>query len=168
MASLMAGAGVPLGEYTQYTSDHYWPAALGYAGGPVRASCATAVALAPATAVAPPSAGGSAPRAPPPQCAHHGGSGAEAVAEEETAEWACARCTLLNPPLAPICAACDERRQVAPPPRAPFDGASSRGVGVPVPAGKTVAVGSKRPAATTPSTSSSKTPRAAVARMWKL
>ena len=131
-----------------------------------RGSILSFVAPAPATAVAPPSTGGSAPRASPPQCAHRGGSGAEAEAEEETAEWACARCTLLNPPLAPICAACDERRQVAPPLRAPLDGTSSRGVAVGGPAGKVV--GSKRPAATTPSTSSSKTPRAAVARMWKL
>jgi hypothetical protein len=133
-----------------------------------RGSILSFVAPAPATAVGPPSAGappgGSAPRAPPPQCAHPDGSGAEAEAEEETAKWACARCTLLNPPLAPICAACGERRQVAPPLRAPLDGTSSRAVRGS--AGKTV--GSKRPAATTPSTSSSKTPRAAVARMWRL
>ena len=131
-----------------------------------RGSILSFVAPAPATAVAPPSAGGSAPRAPPPQSARHGGSGAAAEAEQETAEWACARCTLLNPPLAPVCAACDERRQLAPPPRAPLEGASSRGVGAgEAAAGRTA--GSKRPAATTPSTFGGKTPRAAVARMWK-
>ena len=134
--------------------------------GSILSFVAPAPATAVATAVAPPSAGGSAPRAPPPQSARHGGSGAAAEAEQETAEWACARCTLLNPPLAPVCAACDERRQLAPPPRAPLEGASSRGVGAgEAAAGRTA--GSKRPAAMTPSTSSSKTPRAAVARMWK-